>query len=106
MSYSSMYIANKNILKHLNSNSITIRQLALDIDMDPSHLRKILNGKLPLSLHYIDRICERLAIPVYEIFIDSSIKFIPQPESVNIQITANSYCLIRKIEHILNNILQ
>ena len=105
MKKSSMAIANQNIYKCINEQGISIRQLALDINMDPSHLRKIINGKLPLSLSYIDRICQRLEFPVYTVFIDSSVKVIPHPYEVNIQITANAHCILKKIDTIVRDIV-
>ena len=105
MKKSSMAIANQNIYKCINEQGISIRQLALDINMDPSHLRKIINGQLPLSLTYIDRICHRLDIPVYTVFIESSVKVIPHPCEVKIQITATPYHIFKKINTLITDIV-
>lgn len=46
-------IVRTNVLQLLNQQGLSIRQMALDLNCDPTHLSRVINGKRTLFLHHV-----------------------------------------------------
>lgn len=96
-----------NVLQMLQKESISLHEMALELQMDPAHLSRVLSGKRNVTFRHIELFASYFHISAAELVSSPQIEAVcKEDQSIEIKIKVPYYDAYKRVKHLIQNIYQ